>query len=80
MEAMTGFFFARAMISRHMMSEARASPPGLSTLSTTALMFLFFSAARSWRMTSSVGQVHAMSASGNSQHIGQHISRHVLTI
>ena len=38
---MTGFFSASFLISRHMRSEARASPPGLSTLNTTASTDLF---------------------------------------
>ena len=35
-EAITGFSAASWRISRHMRSEASASPPGLSTRSTTA--------------------------------------------
>jgi uncharacterized protein YdhG (YjbR/CyaY superfamily) len=36
MLAMTGFSFERALISLHIKSEARADPPGESTLITTA--------------------------------------------
>lgn len=51
MEAMTGFFSAQRLISCHMRSEARASPPGLSTLSTTASTFLSFLTFLSWLIT-----------------------------
>ncbi len=39
MDAMTGLSLDSTWISRHMRSEASASPPGESTRRTTALMF-----------------------------------------
>jgi len=50
MHAITGFFFASCRISRHIRSEARASPPGESTRSTTAAVRLSLASARSLGM------------------------------
>lgn len=45
MHAMTGFFFPSCRISRHIRSDASASPPGESTRSTTATVPLSFARA-----------------------------------
>ncbi|KAA6416844.1 MAG: hypothetical protein FRX49_13187 [Trebouxia sp. A1-2] len=50
MEATTGFFAASCLISRHMRSDAKASPPGLSTRSTTACTDLSLARERSCLM------------------------------
>lgn len=47
------FFSPSFWISLHIRSEARASPPGESTLSTTAAIFLSLPKARSWGITPS---------------------------